>query len=152
MNVNFGLFSPLPGRIPKKLRGAAYAERALEGLEEWMRGEGQGFFVASLLLLLKKLFSLVPKLLLGNEVVAQALLGHLNSKSNETSAKVLHVGQPPSAVHTLFRRRRGRLRYILMKKIRDRDFRRGLKTIFPSNYFANRSFAVKVVPKQELGN
>ena len=33
MNVNFGLFSPLEGRIPKKLRGAAYAERALEALE-----------------------------------------------------------------------------------------------------------------------
>jgi len=39
MNVNFGLFSPLAGRTPKKLRGAAYAERALEGLEEWMKGE-----------------------------------------------------------------------------------------------------------------
>ena len=36
MNVNFGLFPPLAGRIPKKLRGAAYAERALEALEEWM--------------------------------------------------------------------------------------------------------------------
>ncbi len=35
MNVNFGLFPPLAGRIPKKLRGAAYAERALEELEEW---------------------------------------------------------------------------------------------------------------------
>jgi len=33
MNVNFGLFPPLPGRVPKKLRGAAYAERALEALE-----------------------------------------------------------------------------------------------------------------------
>ena len=39
MNVNFGLFSPLEGRIPKKLRGAAYAERALEALEGWMRAE-----------------------------------------------------------------------------------------------------------------
>ncbi len=39
MNVNFGLFSPLEGRIPKKLRGAAYAERALEALAGWMRGE-----------------------------------------------------------------------------------------------------------------
>ncbi len=37
MNVNFGLFSPLPGRIPKKLRGAAYADRALQALEEWMQ-------------------------------------------------------------------------------------------------------------------
>jgi methylenetetrahydrofolate--tRNA-(uracil-5-)-methyltransferase len=42
MNVNFGLFPPLEGRIPKKLRGAAYAERALMALEEWMRGEGEG--------------------------------------------------------------------------------------------------------------
>jgi len=40
MNVNFGLFLPLPGRIPKKLRGAAYAERALEALQEWMNREG----------------------------------------------------------------------------------------------------------------
>ena len=41
-----------------------------------------------------------------------------------------HVGQPPSAVHhTLFRRRRGRLRYILMRKDSDRDFRRGLKMV-----------------------
>jgi methylenetetrahydrofolate--tRNA-(uracil-5-)-methyltransferase len=40
MNVNFGLFSPLPGRIPKKLRGAAYAERALAALEEWIIQDG----------------------------------------------------------------------------------------------------------------
>jgi methylenetetrahydrofolate--tRNA-(uracil-5-)-methyltransferase len=40
MNVNFGLFPPLGGRIPKKLRGAAYAERALAALERWIRGEG----------------------------------------------------------------------------------------------------------------
>jgi methylenetetrahydrofolate--tRNA-(uracil-5-)-methyltransferase len=39
MNVNFGLFPPLAGRIPKKLRGAAYAERALEALEEWVMAE-----------------------------------------------------------------------------------------------------------------
>jgi len=39
MNVNFGLFPPLPGRIPKKIRGAAYAQRALEALEEWIRQE-----------------------------------------------------------------------------------------------------------------
>jgi methylenetetrahydrofolate--tRNA-(uracil-5-)-methyltransferase len=37
MNVNFGLFPPLEGRIPKKLRGAAYAERALKELAEWIR-------------------------------------------------------------------------------------------------------------------
>jgi methylenetetrahydrofolate--tRNA-(uracil-5-)-methyltransferase len=36
MNVNFGLFPPLERRIPKKLRGAAYAERALKELEEWI--------------------------------------------------------------------------------------------------------------------
>ena len=40
MNVNFGLFSPLEGRIPKKLRGAAYAERALEALGEWIIQDG----------------------------------------------------------------------------------------------------------------
>jgi methylenetetrahydrofolate--tRNA-(uracil-5-)-methyltransferase len=39
MNVNFGLFPQLPGRIPKKLRGAAYAERALEALGEWINRE-----------------------------------------------------------------------------------------------------------------
>ncbi|MEJ2672563.1 MAG: methylenetetrahydrofolate--tRNA-(uracil(54)-C(5))-methyltransferase (FADH(2)-oxidizing) TrmFO [Deltaproteobacteria bacterium] len=37
MNVNFGLFPALGKRIPKKLRGAAYAERALKVLEGWMR-------------------------------------------------------------------------------------------------------------------
>jgi len=45
MNVNFGLFPPLPGRFPKKLRGAAYAERALGELGEWlaeMGDEGPG--------------------------------------------------------------------------------------------------------------
>jgi methylenetetrahydrofolate--tRNA-(uracil-5-)-methyltransferase len=41
MNVNFGLFPPLPGRTPKKLRGGAYAARALVALEKWMRGEGE---------------------------------------------------------------------------------------------------------------
>jgi methylenetetrahydrofolate--tRNA-(uracil-5-)-methyltransferase len=39
MNVNFGLFPPLECRTPKKLRGAAYAERALRALEGWIRGE-----------------------------------------------------------------------------------------------------------------
>jgi methylenetetrahydrofolate--tRNA-(uracil-5-)-methyltransferase len=42
MNVNFGLFPPLPGRTPKKLRGAAYAARALEGLEEWKKHMEEG--------------------------------------------------------------------------------------------------------------
>ncbi len=41
MNVNFGLFPPLDGRTPKKLRGAAYAERALKALDSWMRQEGE---------------------------------------------------------------------------------------------------------------
>jgi methylenetetrahydrofolate--tRNA-(uracil-5-)-methyltransferase len=36
MNVNFGLFPPLSERTPKKLRGAAYADRALKDLEEWI--------------------------------------------------------------------------------------------------------------------
>jgi methylenetetrahydrofolate--tRNA-(uracil-5-)-methyltransferase len=40
MNVNFGLFPPLPGRIPKKLRGATYAERALEVLGGWIIQDG----------------------------------------------------------------------------------------------------------------
>ncbi|MFZ5449393.1 MAG: methylenetetrahydrofolate--tRNA-(uracil(54)-C(5))-methyltransferase (FADH(2)-oxidizing) TrmFO [Thermodesulfobacteriota bacterium] len=39
MNVNFGLFPPIEGRIPKKLRGAAYAERALEALEQFKSSE-----------------------------------------------------------------------------------------------------------------
>jgi methylenetetrahydrofolate--tRNA-(uracil-5-)-methyltransferase len=39
MNVNFGLFPPLPGRVPKKLRGAGYAERALMALEGWISQE-----------------------------------------------------------------------------------------------------------------
>jgi methylenetetrahydrofolate--tRNA-(uracil-5-)-methyltransferase len=42
MNVNFGLFPPLEGRTPKKLRGAAYAERALQALAEWLRREEVG--------------------------------------------------------------------------------------------------------------
>lgn len=44
MNVNFGLFPPLPGRTPRKHRPAAYAARALAELGEWMkeiREEGQ---------------------------------------------------------------------------------------------------------------
>ena len=41
-NVNFGLFPELPGRIPKKLRRAAYAERALEELAGWVEALGKG--------------------------------------------------------------------------------------------------------------
>ncbi len=40
MNVNFGLFPALEGRIPKKLRGAAYAERALKEIEAWIIAGG----------------------------------------------------------------------------------------------------------------
>ena len=39
MNVNFGLFPPLLTRVAKKLRGAAYAGRALQELEEWIHQE-----------------------------------------------------------------------------------------------------------------
>jgi methylenetetrahydrofolate--tRNA-(uracil-5-)-methyltransferase len=42
MNVNFGLFPPLPRRMPKKLRGAAYANRALAELESWQREMEEG--------------------------------------------------------------------------------------------------------------
>jgi methylenetetrahydrofolate--tRNA-(uracil-5-)-methyltransferase len=40
MNVNFGLFEPLTGRVKRKDKGAAYAERALKALSEWMEREG----------------------------------------------------------------------------------------------------------------
>jgi methylenetetrahydrofolate--tRNA-(uracil-5-)-methyltransferase len=36
MNVNFGLFTPLKGKIPRRLRGKAYAERALADLKTWI--------------------------------------------------------------------------------------------------------------------
>lgn len=42
MNVTFGLFPPLPGRVAKKDRPAAYAERALIELEAWKTGEDLG--------------------------------------------------------------------------------------------------------------
>jgi methylenetetrahydrofolate--tRNA-(uracil-5-)-methyltransferase len=42
MNVNFGLFPPLPGRTPKKLRGAAYADRALAELAAWQQEMAEG--------------------------------------------------------------------------------------------------------------
>lgn len=35
MNVNFGLFPLLPGRLPQRERGRAYAARALATLEKW---------------------------------------------------------------------------------------------------------------------
>ncbi len=39
MNVNFGLFPPLEGKIPRRLRGKTYSERALADLKDWMAGE-----------------------------------------------------------------------------------------------------------------
>ena len=40
MNINFGLFPPLEGKVPRRLRGKAYAERALADLNTWMSLEG----------------------------------------------------------------------------------------------------------------
>jgi methylenetetrahydrofolate--tRNA-(uracil-5-)-methyltransferase len=40
MNVNFGLFPALPGRVPRRQRGAAYAARALQELAVWMADWG----------------------------------------------------------------------------------------------------------------
>ena len=40
MNVNFGLFEPLGGKVRKKDRGERYRERALADLEEWKRRSG----------------------------------------------------------------------------------------------------------------
>ncbi len=37
MNVNFGLLEPLGGKVRKKFRGEAYAERALTQLEDWIK-------------------------------------------------------------------------------------------------------------------
>jgi methylenetetrahydrofolate--tRNA-(uracil-5-)-methyltransferase len=42
MNVNFGLFPPLPVRTPKKLRPRAHAARALGELGEWISEIGGG--------------------------------------------------------------------------------------------------------------
>jgi methylenetetrahydrofolate--tRNA-(uracil-5-)-methyltransferase len=38
MNVNFGLFPPLEGRHPRKIKRAALAQRALAALEKWKSG------------------------------------------------------------------------------------------------------------------
>jgi methylenetetrahydrofolate--tRNA-(uracil-5-)-methyltransferase len=35
MNVNFGIFPPLPGKVPKRDRGRHYAQRSLKALENW---------------------------------------------------------------------------------------------------------------------
>jgi methylenetetrahydrofolate--tRNA-(uracil-5-)-methyltransferase len=37
MNVNFGLFPPLVGKFKKINRPQAYADRALEGIKEWLK-------------------------------------------------------------------------------------------------------------------
>jgi methylenetetrahydrofolate--tRNA-(uracil-5-)-methyltransferase len=42
MNVNFGIFPPLEGKVPRRLRGKAYAERALSELKTWMAQESLG--------------------------------------------------------------------------------------------------------------
>jgi methylenetetrahydrofolate--tRNA-(uracil-5-)-methyltransferase len=39
MNVNFGIFPPLPVKTPKKLRGSNYSARALTDLEQWLTRE-----------------------------------------------------------------------------------------------------------------
>ena len=36
-NVHFGLFPPLEKRLPKRQRGQAYADRAAEAMERWLR-------------------------------------------------------------------------------------------------------------------
>ena len=41
MNVNYGLFPPLTGRIGKKEKRARLAERALTCLEQWRERTGQ---------------------------------------------------------------------------------------------------------------
>jgi len=40
MNINFGLFPPLPQKIPKKDRGHFYAQRSLKALKEWKTETG----------------------------------------------------------------------------------------------------------------
>ncbi|HMK65025.1 MAG TPA: methylenetetrahydrofolate--tRNA-(uracil(54)-C(5))-methyltransferase (FADH(2)-oxidizing) TrmFO [Thermodesulfobacteriota bacterium] len=39
VNVNFGIFQPLQGKVPKRFRGQAYRERALNDLKAWMADE-----------------------------------------------------------------------------------------------------------------
>ena len=41
MNVNFGLFPPLPPEVPKNARKRAMAERALRALEDWIATPGR---------------------------------------------------------------------------------------------------------------
>lgn len=40
MNINFGLFPPLKGKVARRFRGKAYAERAVANLKTWMDEEG----------------------------------------------------------------------------------------------------------------
>jgi methylenetetrahydrofolate--tRNA-(uracil-5-)-methyltransferase len=40
MNINFGLFPPLPQKVSKKDRGRHYAERALDAIREWKHETG----------------------------------------------------------------------------------------------------------------
>jgi len=42
MNVNFGLFEPLPQKVRKRNRGDTYAARALSDLKDWSRRLGLG--------------------------------------------------------------------------------------------------------------
>ena len=42
MNVNFGLFPPLDGRVGKRERKRALSRRALEALDRWSGASGQG--------------------------------------------------------------------------------------------------------------
>ena len=40
MNINFGLFPPLPQKIPKKEKGQHYAERSIKALNKWKAEAG----------------------------------------------------------------------------------------------------------------
>jgi len=40
MNINFGLFPPLPQKVPKKDKGHHYAERSIKALREWKAKAG----------------------------------------------------------------------------------------------------------------
>jgi len=40
MNINFGLFPPLPQKVPKKDKGHHYAERSIKALKEWKAKAG----------------------------------------------------------------------------------------------------------------
>jgi methylenetetrahydrofolate--tRNA-(uracil-5-)-methyltransferase len=40
MNVNFGLFEPLGGKVRKRDRGERYMQRALTDMEEWVSRSG----------------------------------------------------------------------------------------------------------------